>query len=815
MDLIDPDDAFNGSNVIDGNDLLQALSDNVDILDFHSGNNSDGNGSGNNNNMSSNRSCHSEPLDSAIFFQGSGGGGSGCAPHSSGNGNTNVAYYNMMGSRSSNRSCSSEPFMLDSDFSQEMATTNTNNISNNITNNNNSSGVGNNHIGNIIGTTIKAHLPPLEPLQPTQQQRGRTKRAPRRKARCSRSNSADALTNMYDEHQPLFGGGGRGCKSVQSDDNFGMEQWEFGDNMMFSNNEASDVASACSAPADLFELGGIYDTGEQGMGAGAGAGGDGNYDPTSIPDVMDIQRLIMMRGLLGEGCGDVGNNSNVDACFQLQQQQHQPQQQQRRIYRRRNTVEGTDGALTSSLTSRGSQENKGGGSRISRGGDNNVEQRRRRKTPDNPFSIIMSAMGVDETTPTMGQLQTDIDVDYAADMFPVQNSGVPMKRRKSEPLINSDFWEDATTTDDVPMNNIMGAQQQSTNNVSMPLNINAPNQGNAQANMMSSTFIAAAREAFESINRLNELMNGSASGTMGAGAQMHASQVTTSTSSRAGGMTGGIGGGQQQSQWQQQRHQQKRQVQPSQQVQGFPTVQGKSIPTEFAQQGDSSNQYAHSDSSAGSTTSAPSSFTMNQQEAPAPRGCHQQLQQRSHQWQQQGHQHQRQMQLQGFPVQDKSVPNEFVQQGNPSNQHIRKGSSAGSTTSAPSSNTTNQQEAPAPQASKSKSSPKSSPATVSPTITPQIPLPDEPDPELLKLDQGQVMVKLQTAMDRTADTQQLLQEWDRANGLPKSHSQTMVNSSRSRKQLTDGVILKKWNGAPLLNFAKEGQGVAASRLNMP
>ena len=77
------------------------------------------------------------------------------------------------------------------------------------------------------------------------------------------------------------------------------------------------------------------------------------------------------------------------------------------------------------------------------------------------------------------------------------------------------------------------------------------------------------------------------------------------------------------------------------------------------------------------------------------------------------------------------------------------------------------------------------------------------------------MVKLQTAMDRTADTQQQLQEWDRANGLPKSHSQTMVNSSRSRKQLTDGVILKKWNGAPLLNFAKEGQGVAASRLNMP
>ena len=67
-------------------------------------------------------------------------------------------------------------------------------------------------------------------------------------------------------------------------------------------------------------------------------------------------------------------------------------------------------------------------------------------------------------------------------------------------------------------------------------------------------------------------------------------------------------------------------------------------------------------------------------------------------------------------------------------------------------------------------------------------------------------------MDRTTNTQKALQEWDRANGFPKSHSQTMVNSSRSRKQLKDGGILKKWNGAPLLNFAKEG-GPTASRLS--
>lgn len=100
-----------------------------------------------------------------------------------------------------------------------------------------------------------------------------------------------------------------------------------------------------------------------------------------------------------------------------------------------------------------------------------------------------------------------------------------------------------------------------------------------------------------------------------------------------------------------------------------------------------------------------------------------------------------------------------------------------------------------------------------PMVVPQIPLPKKEDPELLKLDPSEVMAKLQSSMDKTTNTQKLLQEWDRANGLPKSHSQTMVNSSRSRKQLTEGVILKKWNGAPLLNFAKDGEEATKSQLN--
>ena len=60
------------------------------------------------------------------------------------------------------------------------------------------------------------------------------------------------------------------------------------------------------------------------------------------------------------------------------------------------------------------------------------------------------------------------------------------------------------------------------------------------------------------------------------------------------------------------------------------------------------------------------------------------------------------------------------------------------------------------------------------------------------------MARLHVLMKRTKMSQKKLEEWDTAQGLPKSHCQTMVNSSRSRKQLTDGVILKKWNGAPLL-----------------
>ena len=59
--------------------------------------------------------------------------------------------------------------------------------------------------------------------------------------------------------------------------------------------------------------------------------------------------------------------------------------------------------------------------------------------------------------------------------------------------------------------------------------------------------------------------------------------------------------------------------------------------------------------------------------------------------------------------------------------------------------------------------------------------------------------RLQECMTLSTNSQLQLQAWDHENGLPKSHSPTMVNTSRSRKQLQEGVVLSKWDGSPLIN----------------
>jgi len=81
------------------------------------------------------------------------------------------------------------------------------------------------------------------------------------------------------------------------------------------------------------------------------------------------------------------------------------------------------------------------------------------------------------------------------------------------------------------------------------------------------------------------------------------------------------------------------------------------------------------------------------------------------------------------------------------------------------------------------------------------------------------MARLKAMMERTKKSQQSLEDWDRRNGLPKSHCMTMVNSSRSRQQLQTGTILKKWTGAPLIEMKDDdddkGKGEMITVLTVP
>ena len=58
--------------------------------------------------------------------------------------------------------------------------------------------------------------------------------------------------------------------------------------------------------------------------------------------------------------------------------------------------------------------------------------------------------------------------------------------------------------------------------------------------------------------------------------------------------------------------------------------------------------------------------------------------------------------------------------------------------------------------------------------------------------------RLYEVMEASIASQELLEEWDMQQGLPKSHSWTMMHSNRSRRQLLEGRILPKWNGKPLI-----------------
>ena len=64
--------------------------------------------------------------------------------------------------------------------------------------------------------------------------------------------------------------------------------------------------------------------------------------------------------------------------------------------------------------------------------------------------------------------------------------------------------------------------------------------------------------------------------------------------------------------------------------------------------------------------------------------------------------------------------------------------------------------------------------------------------------------RLKQIMKKSCMTQRALEEWDKKNGLPKSHSATMVRTNRSRKQIEENRILPKWNGKPLIGGGSGG-----------
>lgn len=80
----------------------------------------------------------------------------------------------------------------------------------------------------------------------------------------------------------------------------------------------------------------------------------------------------------------------------------------------------------------------------------------------------------------------------------------------------------------------------------------------------------------------------------------------------------------------------------------------------------------------------------------------------------------------------------------------------------------------------------------------ELPPQSKDDPEI-------IMTRLNALMERTITSQKNLQKYDKQNGLPRSHAQTMVSTSRSRKQLQKGIVLNKRDGKPLNHSSSASQ----------
>ena len=100
-----------------------------------------------------------------------------------------------------------------------------------------------------------------------------------------------------------------------------------------------------------------------------------------------------------------------------------------------------------------------------------------------------------------------------------------------------------------------------------------------------------------------------------------------------------------------------------------------------------------------------------------------------------------------------------------------------------------------PQKSKKKKTAKTT--KTKPPKLQELPPQSKDDPEV-------IMTRLNALMERTIMSQKNLQKYDKQNGLPRSHAQTMISTSRSRKQLQKGIVLKKLVGNPLIYNQQDG-----------
>ena len=64
------------------------------------------------------------------------------------------------------------------------------------------------------------------------------------------------------------------------------------------------------------------------------------------------------------------------------------------------------------------------------------------------------------------------------------------------------------------------------------------------------------------------------------------------------------------------------------------------------------------------------------------------------------------------------------------------------------------------------------------------------------------MDRLRALMAKSNESMKRLEEHDRRQGLRKCDAQNMMNTARSRKQILENRILKKWDGTPLIAFEK-------------